>query len=954
MESAPVLGREAIRAAVEAVFREKRGRSFVALFGAVPESDADGWVELVPIGGAGGGEGTVPVKIVPVRSELELRAKLPPVEDEDSGRHAFLVPWSRDVPLDLAGRFAMNGRVRPVGKELRLAAMFGVARLDDAARSSRLGAWLLGAGGGRVVARLGGHTLTRDAMWQAWLQGVVGLDAAGGVGLDALVAFAATHGNGPEVAAAMGGPEGHEAREELLAWLAEKAGVAAPWVWRAWEKGRGAAALEAALLFEPLIGDTREQVQLWLKITARELMKLDAQADAVAVAAALGGEAAAIGRAFERGGEPGRAALRAGAREADERVVEPEVRAWLVESPRLPSAWVGRLERLGAALSEGVKALASGAAAAREGAARAVAALKGLEGHVAFVDAEHRVPLARAEMATRLLCWLAAGEVPEAGLGHTPYADAEALGRWYVAEGGWVDRARHLARGALAGALDSGIAAVLEAADARREALDLRFAKAVVRWMEAGQPATQVLPIQSAVERVAKRFLDGEPQRRLLVVLMDGMAWAQATELLASLAARAAPWGPLRWHVSGPGRIGEGPLPVVLAAMPTITEASRKAFFAGKVPWQAAGTVPGDAALWERCSPMMPFGGEDQRPKLLLRGESHTGAGGASQEALALVGDETRRVVAVVVNAIDDALKSSHAVRHPWGVDNIASLGALLDKAREAGRSVLLASDHGHVPEDRLSYVATGNGAGGARWRAWPAANAPVEPWEVALSGGLVMKPPGAHGVVLVADDRHRYTAASHAGEHGGATLAEVVAPCVLIGCEEAPAVLDDDALRPMPLAAPRWWHLETEAVQAGRVVVDAAPAGPKGKAVPEAQLTLLGIVEKPATAAPASAPPGRAAALAKSDVWKALGLEAARAEKVLKAVDVLLARHGTMSSEAFAAEMEMMEFRVPGFVTRLGEALNLDGFGVIRFDAGTRQVVLNAELLRQVFGGEP
>ncbi|MGD0680251.1 MAG: hypothetical protein ABSC94_33150 [Polyangiaceae bacterium] len=53
-----------------------------------------------------------------------------------------------------------------------------------------------------------------------------------------------------------------------------------------------------------------------------------------------------------------------------------------------------------------------------------------------------------------------------------------------------------------------------------------KFARGLVEWTAAGQPANQVLPIDKALERLAAKFLEEKDDRRLLVLLLDGMAWA--------------------------------------------------------------------------------------------------------------------------------------------------------------------------------------------------------------------------------------------------------------------------------------------------------------------------------------------------------------------------------------------------------------------------------------------
>ena len=145
-------------------------------------------------------------------------------------------------------------------------------------------------------------------------------------------------------------------------------------------------------------------------------------------------------------------------------------------------------------------------------------------------------------------------------------------------------------------------------------------------------------------------------------------------------------------------------------------------------------------------------------------------------------------------------------MRHPWGVENIASLSDLLNKARQHGRAILLASDHGHVPADRIKRVGADGTAQGARWRSWTSPDAKLLEQEVGFTGPRVYTPPGAYGIVLLADDASAYTGSTHAGEHGGASLAEVVAPCLLIGCaDNLDPTRDDPGLEVRAARVPRW-----------------------------------------------------------------------------------------------------------------------------------------------------
>ena len=490
--------------------------------------------------------------------------------------------------------------------------------------------------------------------------------------------------------------------------------------------------------------------------------------------------------------------------------------------------------------------------------------------------------------------------------------------------------------------------AVVGAADDARVDLDRRFARALASWVRASRPSSQIVPIDDAVRRIAVRFLEEEPSRNLLVLLMDGMAWAQAVELLQSLGGRTVPWGPLAWHGSTKGKIGQGIYPAVLANLPTVTDVSRAAFFGGKVLGPGATwSTAKDVARWEENKDVGKLVPNNELPKLLLRAEGHTAGGTATPEALSLVGDKSRRVVAIVINAIDASLHGDAQQRHEWTVQSIRSLPDLLEKARVAGRAVMLASDHGHVPADRLRNCGMYE-KGGARWRPWLDAGETLSEHETGFTGAGVWAPRGAHGVVLLNDDTSRYGGAAHAGEHGGATLAEVVAPCLLVGCEELGGVVQADrGLDVRPAHAPSWWHLVVQL--AARVEADApplpAPAKPK-RTISTKQLQLLPTVAAPA---PPPAPP-RESAFARSSVLVALGKPDAERVQIVAAVEFLLARHGVASDDAFAAALRVPPWRVGGFVAKLQEALNVDGYQVLRYDAQFKTIHLDAQKLAQQF----
>lgn len=917
MTDVPHLSRHDLEDQLERLYSAKRSRrSLFAFYGT-------GQTETIRLDGAG------EVQVVPVQSELDLRARMPALGADD--RIAFLVPWSGEMPLDLSGRFVQNGRIMRIGREARLRRLFGVGEIESAALKSPLVDHLLRPGNDRRYLIRDGR-LTADAMWAIWLDKDWSVELVNG--LASLMAKAAVDDRGPAFVAAMEQAAG--VREALLSHLSRTMGPAGPVVWRAWETRRGRELLEYAVLLEPLMEHSDPAVGMWIRQRVRPALGID-EGDADGALRSLGREVGAALRSVVR--DSGGAQVRALVRDAEARVDEPVVRTALEASRRLPLAWTARLEVLGAHL------MAAATTRRVEDVTRATDLLRDLDKHEFFKDTDQTDRVRRVEMAVRLLSWLASDPEGRIEVGPAVHADAEALGAWYAAEGGFVDWARRWARGSTEDTLGRGIDAVVQAADELRQRLDRRFAKALPAWLEAGRPQSQVVPIDRAVERIAARFLEEDDSRRLLVLLLDGMAWAQAAELLLNLGDQSIAWGPLAWHFAKKNKIGESIYPVMFAGFPTITEVSRSAFFAGKV--MEAGkkhSTQKDPERWKTNKHVTPFFDGIDAPPLMLRGESHDRSGAASTPALSMVADSNRRVVAVVVNVIDESLKADRAHRHPWTAGSIASMADLLNKARESGRAVLFCSDHGHVPSDRLQGRSMGDG--GARWRPLLDPNEVVAEDEVVLKGKNVWCPKGAHGVVLLADDTGRYGPVSGSGEHGGASLAEVVTPCLLIGSEDTVGVsADDDPGQAVRGAlVPSWWYFDV-APKVVHAAPEPKPTGRKPKPKNEKQLVLPTIAPEPSPVVEAAE-----SAFAKSEILAARAPKAESRKEAVKAVDFLMQRNGVVSRQAFAAQMGVVARRVPGLVAKLQELLNLDGYEVLRFSSESKQVELDVGKLRMLF----
>ena len=440
-----------------------------------------------------------------------------------------------------------------------------------------------------------------------------------------------------------------------------------------------------------------------------------------------------------------------------------KVDAWAERSSVLPSGFSGRLGRFVAAASEAIENAVALATAER--------AFQRVREHDAYCDPPERG--GRIEMAMRLLRSLHRGGQVAPSLA--------AMMEHHVTEGAFEDWAR---RHLLGGDEHAGVAALYgtlyHAVRARREERNRSFADHVRAWT-AGAAEPGVVPIEHCLTRTVVPLAQSHP---VLVLVLDAMDASVFEELGESL--RALGW-----------RRQEGGVPqMALAVLPTVTQASRMSLFAGAV-LPGSGTpektaFAGHAALLGVS--------QHGRPPLLfhkadLVDSATLGLAAAVREAL---GDTRRRVVGIVLNAVDDHLAKSEQLQLAWRIESVRLLPAVLHEARAAGRVVVLTSDHGHVL-DADGVKLPGDVEG--RWRA---ADRPATELEIEVAGERVRAATGREPIIVPWSETVRYSQKKN-GYHGGLTLQEAVVP---VGVYAGPGeILAGSA--PMPTSYPRWWSEE-------------------------------------------------------------------------------------------------------------------------------------------------
>jgi hypothetical protein len=582
----------------------------------------------------------------------------------------------------------------------------------------------------------------------------------------------------------------------------------------------------------------------------------------------------------------------------------------------LPRGFDQRLARLGDLLGQAVEAGADLDVALRE-------ARDAVRRH----DQARREPrrLDRIEMALRLVRWLRAA----AGAAEPPSL-AEAA-HDYLAQGSFVDWARSVLRaGDPVRGLSEGYAALVGRVAKRRQDQNRRFAELLRDQVAAGQAGTDPVPVERILDEVVAPLASHAP---VLLVLMDGMSAAVARELLTDITR-------LDWASLGPqGR----PVRPGLAAVPCVTEASRTSLFCGR---PATGHASDEATGFASHPGLRAHCRGGHLPvlfhKIALQEAGDASLAGEVREAIA---SPQKRVVGVVVNAVDDHLLKGEQLNLRWTRDEIKVLPSLLYEARSARRVVVLLSDHGHLLDHQTEQRP---GEGGERWR--PDDGRPGE-GEVAVQGPRVLL---AEGLRLIApwDERVRYGARKN-GYHGGLTPQEMLIPIAVL----ASAELRLPAWSETPDPTPDWWE-ETPAPTPPAAAVPAVKPPPRK--TPE---TLWEITEHEPAHVPEVPPekematparPSWVAALLASPLFaeqKRLGGRAVPPDEVFAGLLTALdAAGGKMTAAALARRLQAPLFRLRGLLAVVQRVLNVEGYAVLGRDEASDTVGLDRDLLLRQF----
>lgn len=532
----------------------------------------------------------------------------------------------------------------------------------------------------------------------------------------------------------------------------------------------------------------------------------------------------------------------------------------------------------------------------------------------------------RSTMAMRLVQWLSC-PLP------TSRAFSE-LASAYVTELSFVDWAREsICRGEKVLDLSKAFHLLDRVVFTRRSEFSQQFAKALVDWTSVGSKFAGICGVEDVLEQVVAKVAGAD--NRVLLIVLDGMSWAVCHELLNDIRRE-------HWFEATLDASSLPPLPVI-ATVPSVTNFSRTTLLSGKLTYGDQGdekrNFEDHPALKACCDKKNP-------PVVFHKKEATEGMRGVVGDDLSkAILSEKNRVVGVVINAIDDFLSKGEQMPILWTISRISPLGSLLKLARDSGRVVILASDHGHVWH-RLDARKFSSETG-SRWR-WNVG--PLEEGELVVSGNRVRD--GKDGnAVIVPWEEDIYYERQHNGYHGGATPQEMLCPIVILRDRSSAY----SGLFPCEYPKPEWWSSAPTAI----AMVESLPR----TMLPKQPVTLFDDIpeelEEPARQVQAGQPvqtPTKdwikrlLASQAYKDQKEMIRRHAPEDALIQSSLAALDANGGIMTPAAFAKAADLPPARLDPLIAQMKRLLNVDGYEILTLNRNENKVELNVAKLKRQF----
>lgn len=528
----------------------------------------------------------------------------------------------------------------------------------------------------------------------------------------------------------------------------------------------------------------------------------------------------------------------------------------------------------------------------------------------------------RVEMSLRLLGWLLQRKENKS-------TSFEQAAKSYASDGGFVDWARHcLYGGEGVAALANAYSRLVEIVTEKREAENKRFGGLLANWTEIGSPGDSLLLIENVLKEIGANAARSRP---VLLIVMDGMGFAVFRELIEDVVSQ----GWVEQGIAGKN----WPRPVI-AALPSITEVSRTSLLCGRL---ALGSSGDEVNGFKTNADLLEVSRSGYPPVLFHKSNlTDSGSADLAADMRKEIASDKRKIVGAVINAVDDHLMKGEQIVVPWTLKHVPVLEQLLYAARDAGRVVILTSDHGHILDRQTVYR---KNEPGERFRI---NDEPPLPDELVVSGSRVLAASGCF--IAPWSEMVRYGVKKH-GYHGGITPQECVVPLAVLSRQNQPL----DGWEELPPYYPDWWYIASARVVVQEETSREAPTtletvSPRALASDAERLPFFAIPE----VSPLSRREVWIKALLESPTYasqnKLLGRSAPSPGFVRSFLSALHEHGGKMLRPALAQALEQPEQRMSEIISAMRRLLNVDGYPVLSVDASGTVVVLNRELLTSQF----
>lgn len=752
-----------------------------------------------------------------------------------------------------------------------------------------------------------GDVLDHDSAWQALAVGYLNYNQPG-TDLSGLFAWSISPG------ASEAGALPEDMAKQLIEWVRPSLGDIAEVVASLIVSQNAADLLPVALACAVLFSDEvaeREQVSVSSLYTARGKFserQLGGLSVKNAVLAKLGQEAEKYVAAQFDGKGAGYSSVKGVLSKAEQFLASVDVQPIAESSTVLPAGFRLRLQRFAQALSKNM---------GKSNGQVVLNALEAVKSHAMSVLPAQRDQIERAQMAVRLSNWL--DQSPASGTIQDLFSD-------YVDQGAFVDWARtKIWAGDADEVLSQAYHKLVERVSARREEENLAAAKQLDAIARGDQLEPQFMYVEHALESLLAPIAENNP---ILFLVMDGMSQAVFRELMDDLAHHS-------WVELQPEQ-NLRPMSLV-CALPTITKVSRCSLLSGVLKEGLAAdekkAFADHAALKRIASTKFP-------PALFQKQDlQQSGSGALNSTVRATIASRESRILAAVINAVDDQLSSSSQVAFDWSLDALRILWQVLEAAREAGRVVIMTSDHGHVLDHDSYYLDTKSGSG----ERYHLDQGLVRDQEVLVSGARVVTT--GNTAVLPWSERVRYSKTRSMGYHGGASLQELLIPVgVFVSAGE------EDVLpgwQEVPVRKPAWWGLDANS----HIIVQEQPAAGGYKAKKPAAERMDDLFVEPE---PVPAESNWIDQLFEQPVYQEMRARVGRlpiTEQELKTLLSLLTDNkGQVMQSVVVRTLNKPEIRMRGFLSAAQRLLNVDGYPILQVNRESQTISLDIRALKTQF----